>query len=195
MKEKTHQTGLFFGSFNPIHIGHMIIASYMVEFAGLDEVWFVISPHNPLKEKSTLLPDANRLYMVNIAVEDDPRFRASNIEFHMPRPSYTIDTLIRLQEQYPTHQFALLAGSDILGSFHKWKNYESLLAQVKLIIYPRYDSRPSEFDDHPSIRFVDAPLLEISASFIRKAIKEGKNMQYFLPEKVWKYIDEMMFYR
>ena len=192
MRQDTIKTGLFFGSFNPIHLGHLMIASYMLEFTDIHDVWFVISPHNPLKDKSTLLPDVNRLYMVNVAVEDEPRFKASNIEFHLPKPSYTIDTLTYMQEKYPSHEFILLAGSDILGSLHKWKNWEQLLAQYRFYIYPRPGQSTSY--SHPSIRFVDAPMVEISASFIRNAIREGKNMQYFLPAKVWEYVEEMGFY-
>ena len=189
------KTGLFFGSFNPIHLGHLMIASWMVEFTDIDQVWFVISPHNPLKEKTTLLPDVNRLYMVNVAVEDEPKFKASNIEFHLPQPSYTIDTLAYIGEQYPERDFVLIAGSDILPTLHKWKNYDQLLEFYELYIYPRPYSEKSPFDNHPHIRFVEAPLVEISSSFIREGISEGKNMQYFLPAKVWAYIDMMGFYR
>jgi nicotinate-nucleotide adenylyltransferase len=193
--EKQKKIGLFFGSFNPIHLGHLMIASWMVEFTEIGQVWFVISPHNPLKEKNSLLPDVNRLYMVNVAVEDEPKFKASNIEFHLPLPSYTIDTLTYINEQYPDREFVLIAGSDVLPSLHKWKNYEQLLEQYHFYIYPRPGIPKSPFDDHPHIRFVNAPLVEISSSFIRNAIKEGKNMQYFLPVKVWEYIDRMGFYR
>ena len=189
------KTGLFFGSFNPIHLGHLMISSWMTEFTDIDQVWFVISPHNPLKEKTTLLPDVNRLYMVNVAVEDDPKFKASNIEFHLPQPSYTIDTLTYIGEQYPERDFVLIAGSDILPTLHKWKNYDQLLEFYELYIYPRPYSEKSPFDNHPHIRFVEAPLVEISSSFIREGISEGKNMQYFLPAKVWAYIDMMGFYR
>lgn len=213
MRQDTTKTGLYFGSFNPIHLGHLMIASYMVEFTDIHNVWFIISPHNPLKQKSTLLPDVNRLYMVNVAVEDEPRFKASNIEFHLPQPSYTIDTLTYMKEKYPTHEFILMAGSDILPTFHKWKNYEELLSQFQFYIYPRHceESRRRPDDEatpnsdeatptnalsaHPSIKFVDAPQVEISASFIRNGIREGKNMQYFLPAKVWEYVEEMGFYR
>lgn len=191
----TKKTGLFFGSFNPIHLGHLMIASWMAEFTDIGQVWFVISPHNPLKEKSSLLPDLNRLYMVNIAVENEPMFKASNVEFHMPQPSYTIDTLTYLQEQHPDREFILIAGSDILPTFHKWKNYEQLLEQIHFYIYPRPDTPSSPFHTHPHIHFVHAPHLEISSSFIRDSIGKGKSMQYFLPEKVWKYIDEMGFYK
>jgi nicotinate-nucleotide adenylyltransferase len=194
-KNMKNKTGLFFGSFNPIHNGHLMIASYMVEYTDLKEVWFIVSPHNPLKEKSTLLADHHRLAMANIAVEDDPRFRASNIEFHLPQPSYTIDTLTYLSEKYPDKEFVLIAGSDNLPSFHKWKNYEQLLELCHLYIYPRPLCGSSPFDNHPHIHFTVSPLIEISSSFIRESIKNGKNMRHFLPEKVWKYIEEMHFYK
>jgi nicotinate-nucleotide adenylyltransferase len=189
------KTGLFFGSFNPIHSGHLMIASYMTEFTDLDQVWFVVSPQNPLKEKSTLLHDHHRLAMVNMAIGDDKRFRSSNIEFKMPKPSYTIDTLTWLGEKYPANEFVLIAGSDILPAFHKWKNHEELLNQYRIYIYPRPGGEKSNFDNHPSITFVDAPLISISSSFIRQSIRDGKNMQYFLPEQVLKYVEEMHFYK
>ena len=192
---KLKKVGLFFGSFNPIHTGHLIIAGYMLEFTDLDDVWFVISPHNPLKEKNTLLADHHRYAMVQIAIEDNPRLRANNIEFRMPQPSYTIDTLVRLEEKYPDHQFVLIAGTDIFPTFHKWKNYEKLLEFYHLYIYPRPLSGSSPFDNHPHIHFTAAPLIEISSSFIRESIHQGKNMRHFLPEKVWKYIEEMHFYK
>ena len=188
------KTGLFFGSFNPIHQGHLMIANYMVEFTDLSQIWFIVSPHNPLKEKTSLLADHHRLAMANIAVEDDPRFRASNIEFHLPQPSYTIDTLTYLSEKYPDKEFVLIAGSDNLPSFSKWKNFETLLDHYHLYIYPRKDTTPSPFDNHPHVHFTDAPMIEVSSSFIRQGIKDGKNMQQFLPEKVWKYLTEMHFY-
>jgi len=188
-------TGLFFGSFNPIHCGHLMIASYMAEYAGLDQVWFVVSPHNPLKDKATLLADHHRLAMVNLAIEEDPRFKSSNIEFKLPQPSYTIDTLTYLTEKHPGKEFILIAGSDNLPTFHKWKNYEELLRQYKIYLYPRPDTAASRFDRHPSITRVDAPLITISSSFIRQGIKEGKDMRYFLTERVWKYVKEMHFYR
>jgi nicotinate-nucleotide adenylyltransferase len=189
------KTGLFFGSFNPIHNGHLMIASYMVEYAGLDQVWFVVSPHNPLKEKSTLLADHHRLAMVNLAIDEDPRFRSSAIEFKLPQPSYTIDTLAYLGEKYPGKEFVLIAGSDNLPTFHKWKNYEELLRQYRVYLYPRPDTAPSRFDRHPAISRIDAPLITISSSFIREGIRTGKNMRYFLPDSVWRYIGEMNFYR
>ena len=165
------KTGLFFGSFNPIHQGHLMIANYMVEFTDINQVWFIISPHNPLKEKASLLADHQRLAMANIAVEDDPRFRASNIEFHLPQPSYTIDTLTYLAEKYPEKEFVLICGSDNLPTFTKWKNYEELLNRYHLYIYTRPEIKPSQFDDHPHVHFTQAPLIEISSSFIRQRIK------------------------
>ncbi len=189
-----HKTGLFFGSFNPIHIGHMILAEFMVEHTPLVDVWFIVSPQNPLKEKQTLLADHHRLAMVNIAVEDDSRMRSSNIEFKMPQPSFTIDTLTYLGEKYPDRQFILLGGTDILPSFHKWKNYQELLRQYEIYIYNRPHYDPGEYRNHPSITFYDAPLIEISASFIRDSIRKGKDVRYMLPEKVYRYIREMHFY-
>ncbi|MFZ4521262.1 MAG: nicotinate (nicotinamide) nucleotide adenylyltransferase [Bacteroidales bacterium] len=191
----SNKTGLFFGSFNPIHTGHLMIASYMVEYTDLDQVWFVVSPQNPLKEKSTLLADHHRLFMVNLAIEDDPRFKSSNIEFKMPRPSYTIDTLTYLREKYPAKEFFLITGTDIFATFHKWKNYEEILNQYHFYIYPRPDTVKSKFDGHPAFTYVQAPMVSISSSFVRKGVKEGRDMQYFVPEKVWKYIREMNFYR
>jgi len=188
------KTGLFFGSFNPIHIGHMILAEYMVEHTDLEEIWFVVSPQNPLKEKKGLLADYHRLAMVNIAVEDDARMRACNIEFKMPQPSYTIDTLAYLGEKYPDRHFVLIGGTDILPSLHKWKNYRVLLDNYTLYIYNRPNYDPGEYRDHPNIKFFQAPMLEISASFIRHAIKKGKSIMYMLPPRVNEYIREMHFY-
>lgn len=192
--QKTDKTGLFFGSFNPIHTGHLILAEYMVEHAGLKEVWFIVSPQNPLKDKKSLLADHHRLAMVNVAVEDDRRFRSSNIEFTMPQPSYTIDTLTYLSEKYPDRHFVLIGGMDILPSFHKWKNYEELLRQYELYIYNRPEYKAGKYEGHPSIRFFDAPMIEISASFIRDSVKQGKDVRYMLPPRVYTYMREMHFY-
>jgi nicotinate-nucleotide adenylyltransferase len=189
------KTGLLFGSFNPIHTGHLMIASYMVEYTDLDQVWFVVSPHNPLKDKATLLKDHHRLALVNLAIEDDSRFKSSNIEFKLPKPSYTIDTLTYLHEKYPRRQFVPIIGSDNLASFHKWKNWEVLAELYKFYVYPRPGAEVSRFDGHASFQFVEAPLITVSSSFIRQGIKEGKDMRYFLPERVWQYIREMNFYR
>jgi len=192
---KTIKTGLFFGSFNPVHHGHLMIAGYMAGYTDLDQVWFVVSPQNPLKEKSGMLAGHHRLAMVDLAIEEDERFRSSNIEFKMPRPSYTIDTLTWLGEKYPDREFVVIAGSDILTNFHKWKNPEAILGLYSMYLYPRPGALPGQFDGHPSIVRTQAPLITISSSFIRQGIREGKNMRYFLPEKIWKYVEEMHFYR
>lgn len=194
MQIKNKKTGLFFGSFNPIHIGHLLIAEYMLEFTDLDRIWFIVSPHNPLKERKTLLADYHRLALVKIAVDDNPKMKASDIEFKMPKPSYTIDTLTYLNEKYPKKEFVLIAGTDIFPSFHKWKNYKEILSQYEIYVYSRPDYDIGFYSNHPKIKIFNAPLMEISSSFIRKAIKEGKNIEFMLPEKVSKYIWEMHFY-
>lgn len=192
---KQKKVGLFFGSFNPIHIGHLAIANYFAEYTELNEVWFVISPHNPLKEKKSLLHQQHRWYMVNLAIEDYPKFKASDIEFHLPQPSYTIHTLVHLKEKYPNHQFCLILGQDNLSTFHKWKNFEVILENYKIYVYPRPGAAPSEFDKHPNIILTDAPYIGISSTFIRKAVKEKKDIRFFLHPKVWQHIDEMNFYK
>ena len=194
MEKTVKKIGLFFGSFNPIHTGHLAIASYMVEFTDLAELWFVVSPHNPLKEKSSLLSDHHRMALVNEAIESDSRFRVSNIEFKISQPSYTIHTLAHLEEKYPGLQFVLVGGTDMLPSFHKWKNWETILKNYQLYLYPRHDSDKHELTTHPSITLVRAPRMEISSSFIRESIRQGKNMTYFLPDKVLRYILEMHCY-
>ena len=194
MKTVFTKIGLFFGSFNPIHIGHLAIANYIVEYSDLQQIWFIVSPQNPFKEKKSLLADNHRYYMVNLAVEDDYRFKASNIEFDLPQPSYTINTLTYLKEKYPDREFSLIMGADNLKHFHKWKNYEYISKNYKMYVYPRpgYDISDT---DYPNVVRVDAPVMQISASFIRQAIKEGKDIRYFLHPKVWNFIDEMNFYK
>lgn len=187
--------GLFFGTFNPIHIGHLVIANFFVEFTDLDKIWFVVSPQNPLKKSSELLDEKNRLYMVNLAVEDNPKFSASNIEFHLSRPSYTIDTLTYLKEKHPKKDFALIMGSDNLDSLPKWKNYELLLKNYEIYAYKRIGFEKNPFSANKNVRLFDVPLLNISATFLRKSIKEGKTMRHYFLEKVFKYIDEMNFYK
>jgi nicotinate-nucleotide adenylyltransferase len=192
--------GLYFGSFNPVHIGHMAIAGYMTEFAGLDQVWFVVSPHNPLKKKETLLADHHRLYMSQLAIGDNDRLKASDIEFKLPVPSYTIDTLTYLKEKYPKNEFCLVMGEDNLFTLHKWKNADELVSTYPIYVYPRPDAeRPSSplldrILSTADVHHVDAPLMKISGTFIRNGIKNGKDMSYFLPPLVWKYIKEMHFY-
>ena len=192
--DKQKKIGLFFGSFNPVHIGHLIIANYFVEYTDLDKVWFVVSPQNPFKEKKSLLDDHHRLALARIAVEDDLRFWVSDMEFHMPKPSYTIDTLTYLEEKYPDKQFVLLAGSDQLPNFHKWKNAEVILELYKMYVYARPGIKRTKYDDHPKVKIFHTPQMEISSTFIRRSIKEGKDMRYMLPLKVWEYISEMHFY-
>jgi nicotinate-nucleotide adenylyltransferase len=194
------KVGLYFGSFNPIHIGHMAIAGYMTEYAGLDQIWFVVSPHNPLKKKETLLADHQRLYMVNLAICDNVRLKASDIEFKLPVPSYTIDTLTYLNEKHPKNKFVLVMGEDNLYTLHKWKNVNELINKCSIYIYPRPDSvKPvspllDQILSIADIHHVKAPLMGISGSFIRDGIKKGKDMSYFLPQAVWEYITEMHFY-
>jgi nicotinate-nucleotide adenylyltransferase len=186
--------GLYFGSFNPIHNGHLMIAGYMAEYSDLKEIWFVISPQNPLKEKTTLLTDHHRLALVNVAIENDARFKSCDIEFKLPQPSYTINTLTYLQEKYPQKDFALIMGADNLENIDKWKNYEQILEHYSIYVYPRPGASGGAFKDHPKMNWVNAPNLEISSSFIRSAIRDRKNVSYFLPDMVYKYIQEMHFY-
>jgi nicotinate-nucleotide adenylyltransferase len=194
------ETGLFFGSFNPVHIGHMVIANYIAEYSSLKEIWFVVSPHNPLKTKETLLKDRDRLYMTELAIGDDPRFRVSDVEFTLPQPSYTVDTLAWLAEKYPSRSFTLIMGEDNLTTLHKWKNVDMLVKQYPIIVYPRlYPGRKSskrleEILSMASVTQIDAPVMDISGTFIRSAIKEGKDVSWFVPAPAWRYIREMHFY-
>jgi len=188
------KTGLYFGSFNPVHIGHMAIANYMVEFTDIDQLWFVISPQNPLKKKTSLLADHHRLALLNIAIDDSLLFKASNIEFKMPRPSYTIDTLTYLNEKYPNREWILIMGADNLKSLHKWKNYQQLIENYEIYVYPRPGININDYSDKINLKIIDAPLIEISSSFIRKAISDGKDVRYFMPGKVSEYVVDMHFY-
>lgn len=186
--------GLFFGSFNPVHIGHLVIANYMAYYTELDEVWFVVSPQNPLKKSSNLANMYDRLEMVNLAIEGNERLRVNDIEFALPKPSYTIDTLTFLQEKYPHFDFVLIMGQDNLQSLEKWKNYEILIRDFSIYVYPRpgYDS--GMFADHPSVLLTETPRMEISSTFIRQAIKESRNIQYFVPQKVIDFMDSKGLY-
>ncbi|MBN1158769.1 MAG: nicotinate-nucleotide adenylyltransferase [Bacteroidales bacterium] len=187
------KTGLFFGSFNPVHMGHLMIANYMVEFTDLEQIWFVVSPQNPLKKRKNLLNDYERLIMLEQAVEEDERFDVCDIEFSMPKPSYTIDTLTYLREVYPSQEFVLIMGSDGLMTFHKWKNHEIIQQNYQRYVYPRpgFDVDPAA---HPNIVLVKAPQIEISSTFIRNAIRDELNIRYFLPAKVYRYILKMHYY-
>lgn len=190
--------GLFFGSFNPIHIGHLILANYILENSDMEELWFVVSPQNPFKEKKSLLNDYNRLDMVNLAIKKYPKMRASNVEFSLPIPSYTIDTLTYLKEKYPKNSFSLIMGEDNLASFTKWKNYETLAKNHQIIVYPRQfvgEKKDSEYFSHENIHPISAPIIEISATEIRKMIKEGKNVRPMLPPEVFEYLDGSSFYK
>ena len=199
--------GLYFGTYNPIHVGHLIIANYMVEYTNLDQVWLVVTPQNPLKKKFTLLEDYHRYAMVEMAVLDNDKLKASNIEFKLPQPSYTINTLTYLKEKHPKHQFSLIMGEDNLRTFHKWKNYEQILENHIIYVYPRAlteqeriemiesASVENSFSNKKNIIICDAPVMKISASFIRDAIKNKKDTRYLLTEVVYKYVQEMNFYK
>lgn len=189
--------GLYFGTFNPIHVGHLIIANHMAENADLDQVWLVVTPHNPLKKKETLLDDYHRLEMVHLATVDFPKLKPSDIEFKLSQPNYTVNTLVHLEEKYPNHVFSLIMGEDNLKSLHKWKNHEVILQNHEIYVYPRISSEAENLDlkNHPKIHLIDAPIVEISSTFIRKSIKEAKNIQPLLPQKVWEYIDHNNFYK
>ncbi|MCC7302555.1 MAG: nicotinate-nucleotide adenylyltransferase [Bacteroidia bacterium] len=187
--------GLYFGTFNPIHIGHMAIAGYMLSFGGLDKVWFIVTPRNPLKKKDSLLPEVQRLRMVREAIGDDTRFKASDVEFKLSQPNYTIHTLTYLQEQFPKEEFLLILGSDNLEGFLKWKNAGRILEKHQLLVYPRPGHEGGALKDHPRVKLLPAPLMDISSTFIRGAIAAGKDVKHFLPEAVWKYIGEMGFFR
>jgi nicotinate-nucleotide adenylyltransferase len=192
--------GLYFGSFNPIHIGHIAIAGYMTEFAGLDQVWFVVSPHNPLKSKITLLADHQRLHMVYLAVGKSEKLKASDIEFKLPVPSFTIDTLTYLKEKFPGNDFCLVMGEDNLYTLHKWKNIDALVDNYSFYVYPRPGSVKTENQilknilKKTDIHMVNAPQMDLSSTFIREGIKNKKDMSFFLSPDVWKYITEMHFY-
>ena len=187
--------GLYFGSFNPVHNGHLSIANYFIEFTDLDKIWFVVSPQNPFKNKSSLLNEYHRLELINLAIDDFPNFHASNIEFNLPKPSYTIDTLIYLREKYLEKEFVLIMGGDNLVSIHKWKNYKQIVDSTELYIYPRPNFDSERYNKLYNITIVNAPLMEISSSFIRKSIKENKDVRFFLHKKTSDYIKEMNFYK
>ena len=189
--------GLYFGTFNPIHVGHLIIANHMVEFSDLDEVWLVVTPHNPFKQKSSLLKDHHRYQMVWEATKEYTKLKPSDIEFKLPQPNYTVKTLFHLHEKYPGVKFSLIMGEDNLKSFHKWKNYEAILENHHLFVYPRISKNQvtPQLENHSHIHYIKAPVMEISSTFIRKGIHDGKNVRPLLPEAVWKYLDEMNFYK
>ncbi len=196
------KVGLFFGTFNPIHVGHLVIANYMADYTDLDEVWLVVTPQNPFKEKQSLLNDIHRLTLVRVATEDNVKLKVSNIEFDLPKPSFTCDTLAHLSEKHPNNKFVLIMGEDNLRTFHKWKNYEYIINHHELYVYPRVIEKHekelarAEILSHSNLKKIDeVPIMQISASFIRDGIKNKKDVRYLLTEKVYQYIDEMNFYR
>lgn len=201
------KVGLYFGTYNPIHVGHLIIANYMADYTDLDQVWLVVTPQNPLKKKNTLLEDYHRFAMVQIAIEDNAKLQASNIEFSLPQPSYTSNTLAYLEEKYPQHQFSLIMGEDNLRTLHKWKNFEEILNDHTIYVYPRALTEQerdeitetsyfeNQLNQHSNVILCDAPVMKVSASFIRNAIKEKKDVRYLLTEPVYKYVNEMNFYK
>jgi len=199
--------GLFFGTYNPIHVGHLVIANHLANYTELDEVWLVVSPQNPLKKKDSLLQDYHRLALVRVAIEDNPKLKASDIEFSLPKPSYTSNTLAHINEKYPDYSFALIMGEDNLRTFHKWKNYADILKNNQIYVYPRVlteqEKEESEINaeadnglrKHQNVIMCDdVPVMKISASFIRGAIKEKKDVSYLLTQPVFKYLTEMHFY-
>ena len=189
------KVALFFGSFNPVHVGHMIIASYVVQHTDVDQLWMIVSPHNPHKVKASLAKDHDRLHLVRLAIGDHDKLRASNIEFDLPKPSYTIETLTYLKEKHPNYNFNLIMGGDNLNNFHKWKNYEQIIANHHIYVYQRssYDLGPLQH--HPHVKILDSPLLQISATRIRTLIKEGKSVKYYVPDSVNEYLEETTLYR
>lgn len=197
--------GLYFGTYNPIHVGHLIIANHMAERDDMDQVWLVVTPQNPLKTNNNLLADYHRLALVKIAIDDNFSLRASDVEFNLPKPSYTVDTLAHLREQYPEHQFALIMGEDNLRTFHKWKNYEVILERHQIYVYPRpitlaelnneVAPTKSKIHDHKNVIVTDSPMMQISSTIIRNNIQKGQSIQYLVTDPVRQYIDEMNFYR
>jgi len=183
------KTGLFFGSFNPVHNGHIAMANYFIEQTDIDQLWFVISPHNPLKNIKTLLPGHLRLKMLELAIEDDSRYKICDIEFHLPQPSYTIETLTFLSEKYPANKFVMFMGSDGLVDFNKWKNFEQIIKKYTRYIYPRTIDPDFDISIHKNSIFLkEAPVIDISSSKIRQALKEGKDVSQYLPVKVFHFI-------
>ncbi|MAX79110.1 MAG: nicotinic acid mononucleotide adenylyltransferase [Crocinitomicaceae bacterium] len=198
------KVGLYFGTYNPIHVGHLIIANYMAQFTDLDQVWMVVTPQNPMKKNNNLLADYHRLAMVQEALEDNDLLQVSDIEFKLPKPSYTINTLVALEERHPTHQFSLIMGEDNLRTLHKWKNFEEIIKGRKIYVYPRalteeeqekINRKGNRFIEDELIELVNAPIMKISSSLIRRAIKDGKDVRYLLTEPVYKYLTEMNFYK
>ena len=191
------KVGLYFGTFNPVHVGHVILANHMLNFTDLDEVWMVVTPHNPLKKKKTLLDNHHRLEMVYRATKSYDHIHPSDIEFKLEQPNYTVKTLAHISDKYPNHQFSILMGEDNLDTFHKWKNYEEILNNYEIYVYPRIHKikETNQFKEHENVHFVSAPIVEISSTFIRNAVSENKDIRTLLDTQVWDYIDQMNFYK
>lgn len=189
------KVGLYFGTFNPIHVGHLIIANHVVEHTNLDEVWFVISPHSPFKKKNNLLNDYHRLDIVQRATDKYEKLGVSDIEFHLSQPSFTTKTLAALEEKFEAHTFSIIMGEDNLSSLHKWKNSEHIVENYKIFVYPRPNSKEGKYSTHKNVTIIDAPLMQIAATDIRKSIKDGKNVKPLLPDGIWEYIDHQNFYK
>lgn len=187
--------GLLFGSFNPIHVGHLIIANYMANYTSLDKVWLVVSPQNPLKKYGDLINTYDRLEMAKLATDNSNNLSVSDVELRLPQPSYTIDTLTHLKAKYPQHEFALIMGSDNLVSLPKWKNYKLILRDYQIYVYPRPGYENTDLATHPSVTITMTPLMELSATFIRQSIAQKKNVQYFVPDVVLEFIDSKHLYR
>jgi nicotinate-nucleotide adenylyltransferase len=188
------KVGIYSGSFNPIHHGHVMLANYLVEFSDLDELWFVVTPQNPLKKKEDLLDDDERLKMVQLAISDDPRIHVSDIEMHLPTPSYTINTLTALSEQHPDSEFVFVCGMDSLQNLKNWREYQKILDNYELLVFPREGYDGGELINYPSVTVLKTPILEISSTFIRQCIKEGRDVRHFMPEKAFKYMKEHRLY-
>ena len=184
----SRKIGIYSGSFNPIHHGHLMLANYLVEFSDLDELWFMVTPQNPLKKKEDLMDDADRLEMVRLAIGDDPRMKASDIEFGLPQPSYTINTLRTLSEQYPDDQFVFICGMDSLQGFPRWREYQAILDGYELLVFPRKGYDGGKLLHHPHVKVLETPVIEVSSTFIRKCMKEGKDVRHFMPEKAYQYL-------
>lgn len=195
MEMSKRRIGLFFGSFNPVHVGHMIVANFMATQTELDEVWMVVSPHNPLKSAGSLARDHDRLHLVELAIGKTPGLRASRVEFDLPKPSYTIDTLAMLRDKHREHQFTLIMGSDNLASLPKWKNYEIILRDFRIKVYDRPGHTAASFADHPSVAVYDAPLMHLSASYVRQCIGRGKSIRYLVPDAVAEELEKSGLYR
>ena len=195
MNSSKHKTGLLFGSFDPVHNGHLIIADYMLSMGGLDEIWFVVSPQNPFKQEKDITDQQDRKQMLELAVAGNPAFKVSDIEFSMPTPNYTYNTLKLLIEKYDGKEFVLIIGTDNMDAFDKWKNYESILEMIQIWVYPRVGYKGEKFVRHPSVRITDAPVVEISSTMIRQSFSQGRPFRYMLPEKVFEYINKKGLYR